>query len=162
MGPKDVIRNTFGMSDRIMNSYLSDLSDDDLLISPIKGMHPIALQLGHLIGTENYFAELLAPGKAPALPAGFKEAHDIKSTDLDPSKYLKKSEYLELAAGQRGAILAVLDSLSDADLDDTRDGTLPSWAPTVGAILSMTGWHGMMHFGQFVAVRRKLEKPIAI
>ncbi len=162
MGPKDVIRNTLNTSDHIFQAYVKDLSDADFRLRPIDGMHPIALQLGHLIVTERMFNELIAPGRAPALPEGFEAAHDIKNASLDDSGYLTKSQYLELASAQRAATLAALDSVTDADLDDTRGGTLPQFAPTVGVVLSMAGLHGLMHFGQFVAVRRALHKPIAI
>ncbi len=34
--------------------------------------------------------------------------------------------------------------------------------PTLGAVLLLAGSHVLMHSGQFVSVRRKLGKPIAI
>ena len=55
MGPKDVIKQTLDMSDFILNKYIDDLSDADLRVRPIEGMHPIALQLGHLIAGEQMF-----------------------------------------------------------------------------------------------------------
>ena len=45
------------MSDFIIKSYLDDLSDADLRLRPVEGMHPIALQLGHLIVAERMFME---------------------------------------------------------------------------------------------------------
>ena len=65
MGPKDVIRNTLEMSDFIIKSYIKDLSDADLRLRPVEGMHPIALQLGHLIAAERLFMEWIKPGSAP-------------------------------------------------------------------------------------------------
>jgi len=162
MGPKDVIRNTLITSDHIFQAYVGDLSDADFRLRPIEGMHPIAVQLGHLLVTERMFTEMIAPGSAPALPEGFEAAHDIKNASLDDSGFLTKSKYLEIAAAQRAATLAALDSVTDGDLDDTKGGKLPQFAPTVGAVLSMVGLHGLMHYGQFVAVRRALKKPVAI
>ncbi len=161
MGPKDVIRNTLDTSDYILKSYVKDLSDDELRIRPVEGMHPIALQLGHLIGAERMFNELIKPGSAPPLPEGFAEAHDIKNDTGDDSRFKTRDEYLRLLDEQRATIKANLESVSDADLDDNRDGKLPEWAPTVGAVLNMAGLHALNHSGQFVAVRRKLNKPIA-
>ena len=43
MGPKDVIKQTLDMSDFILHKYLDDLSDADLRLRPVEGMHPIAL-----------------------------------------------------------------------------------------------------------------------
>jgi hypothetical protein len=161
MGPKDVIRNTLDISDFILKSYVKDLSDADLRVRPVEGMHPIALQLGHLIVAERMFNEWIKPGAAPALPEGFAEAHDIKKDEGDDSRFKTRDEYLKLMDEQRTATRAALESISDAELDDNRNGTLPEWAPTVGAVLNMAGMHPLNHSGQFVAVRRLLKKPIA-
>jgi uncharacterized damage-inducible protein DinB len=160
MGPRDVIRHTLDMSDIIIKSYLKDLSDADLRLRPVEGMNPIALQLGHLIVAERMFKEWIKPGSAPPLPEGFQEAHDLKKANGDEARFLTKDEYLKLWDEQRAATKAVLDSVSDADLDDNRDGKLPQFVPTVGAVLNMAGIHAINHSGQFVAVRRMLKKPI--
>jgi hypothetical protein len=161
MGPKDVIKQTLDMSDFIMDKYLAELSDDDIRLRPIEGMHPIALQLGHLIAGERMFIELVKPGSSPPLPDGFKEAHDFKNKDLTDGGFLSKDKYVELMKAQRAATLATLEAVPDSDLDDNRDGKLPSFLPTVGAALLFAGLHSMNHTGQFVAVRRALKKPIA-
>jgi hypothetical protein len=161
MGPKDVIRLTLDTSDSIIKRYTEDLSDADLRLRPIEGMNPIALQLGHLILAERYFAELVKPGMSPALPAGFAEAHDLKKERKDDSGFASKTEYLKLWDAQRAATKAVLDNVPDSDLEDTRGGKLPPFAPTVAAILNLVGGHALSHAGQFVAVRRTLKKQIA-
>jgi hypothetical protein len=161
MGPKDVIKQTLDMSDFILNKYVDDLSDADLRLRPVEGMHPIALQLGHLILAEQMFTNMIKPDSAPALPDGFKEAHDLKNKELSDSGFVGKHKYIELFAAQRAATKAVLDAIPDSELDDTRDGKLPPFFPTVGAVLLMTGVHSLNHSGQFVAMRRALKKPIA-
>jgi hypothetical protein len=160
MGPKDVIKQTLDMSDFILDKYLSDLSEADLRLRPIEGMNPIALQLGHLVVAEHMFNNMINPGSAPALPDGFKEAHDLKNKELTDAGFVSKDKYIELLKVQRAATKAVLEALSDSDLDDTRDGKLPTFAPTVGALLTITGAHALGHYGQFVAVRRMLKKPV--
>ena len=161
MGPKDVIRKTLDMSDFILKAYVNDLSDADLRLVPVEGMHPIALQLGHLISAERYVKEMIKPGSAPPLPEGFAEAHDIKNADLDDSGFVSKEKYLELLAAQRSVTKELLEAVPESELDDTRDGKLPTWIPTVGDALALPGLHCLMHYGQFVAVRRALKKPIA-
>jgi hypothetical protein len=161
MGPKDVIKQTLDMSDFILHKYVDDLSDADLRLRPVDGMHPIALQLGHLILGEQMFNNLINPGSAPTLPDGFKEAHDLKNTELSDSGFVSKEKYIELFAAQRAATKALLDALPESDLDDTRDGKLPKFFPTVGSVLVMAGVHSLNHSGQFVAMRRALKKPIA-
>jgi hypothetical protein len=162
MGPKDVILKTMDMSDSVINKYLDDLSDADLRLVAVEGMHPIALQLGHLILSERRMVEMVKPGMSPALPPGFDEHHDIKNPPGDDTHFMTKQEYLNLRAAQRAATKKALESVSDAELDDTRDGKLPARLPTVGAVFNMAGLHAMNHSGQFVVVRRSLKKPIAI
>jgi hypothetical protein len=161
MGPKDVIKQTIDMSDFILNKYLDDLSDQDIRLRPIEGMHSIALQLGHVIAGERMFVEMVKPGSSPPLPEGFNEAHDLKNKDLSDAGFLSKDKYIALLKAQRAATLKVLDEIPESELDDNRDGKLPTWLPTVGAALHMAGLHSMNHSGQFVAVRRALKKPIA-
>ena len=161
MGPKDVIKQTLDMSDFILNKYVNDLSDADIRLRPVEGMHPIALQLGHLIVAEQMFNNMVNPGSAPELPDGFKEAHDLKNKELSDAGFVSKNKYIELFAAQRAATKAFLEAIPDSELDDTRDGKLHSFFPTVGAVLVMAGVHSLNHSGQFVAVRRALKKPIA-
>ncbi len=152
---------TFATSERTVGSYLGDLTDADLLVVPIPGMHPIALQLGHLISVENWLGDTLSPGSMPALPDGFKENHNVKSPPADSSGYLTKAEYQSIWDAQRTAIKGFLESIAESELEDTHDGKLPPFAPTVAAVLNAVGLHPLMHAGQFVAVRRSLNKPIA-
>jgi len=163
MSPKDALRLSIGMSDYIINAYIGDLSDADLFIRPVPGMNHIAWQLGHLIAAEHRFVEMVQPGSCPALPAGFDEAHSKEMTTIDePSKFCTLAKYQDLWKAQRAATLAVLNSVPESDLDKTDPEKYPEWAPTVAALLAMTGTHALMHCGQFVAVRRQLGKPVAI
>jgi hypothetical protein len=161
MGPKDVIRKTLDMSDYILKSYVKDISDEELRLVPVEGMHPIALQLGHLICVEKWLLDKVEPGILRALPDGFEAAHDIKTANDDLSRFATKNEYVRLWDEHMAATIATLDSVKESELDDNRDGKLPQFAPTVGMVLNMVGVHALSHVGQFVAVRRLLKKPIA-
>jgi uncharacterized damage-inducible protein DinB len=161
MGPKDIIAKTLDTSDLILKKYLDDLSDADLKLRPFEGFNPIALQLGHLISAERMFAEMVTPGSSPPLPEGFAEKHDLKKQSSDDSRFSTKDEYVKLWDAQRAATKKVLAGVADSDLEDTRGGRLPQFAPTVAAILNLAGMHAVSHAGQFVAVRRMLKKPIA-
>jgi hypothetical protein len=161
MGPKDIINKTLDLSDFILKSYVGDLTDAELKLVPIEGMNPIALQLGHLISAERMFAELVKPGVSPALPSGFEEAHSLKDQKGGDSRFLSKDEYMKLYEAQRAATKAVIESTADSELEDTRGGKLPQFAPTVADVLNIAGAHSLNHSGQFVAVRRLLKKPVA-
>lgn len=164
MNAKDAILTSFGLNDNILNAYLGDLSDADLLLRPVPGQNHIAWQLGHLISSERMFVEGIKPGSCPPLPAGFDEAHDTKGSSKsdDASKFLTKDRYLELYRAQRAATKKVLEGLSESDLDAPGHESVREFAPTVGAVMVLLGDHVTMHVGQFVSVRRKLQKPVTI
>jgi hypothetical protein len=164
MNAKDAMLQTYQMSKTILDSYLGDLTDADLLVRPVAGQNHIAWQLGHLISSERHMIEKLKPGSSPPLPAGFDEAHNRDSATIDdPKKFHSKAEYLKLMQAQRDATIKVLQGMSDAELDAPNPGAGPvRMLPTVGSVLNLVGNHVMMHVGQFVSVRRKLNKPVTI
>lgn len=165
MTAKDVLLESYGLNEMLLNAYLGDLSDADLLIRPIEGQNHIAWQIGHLIASENMMLEGLKPGSSPALPAGFAEAHNAKNGSAqsdDPTKFKTKDEYLALFKAQRAATIEALKAFPDADLDAPGPEATRSYAPTNGSLFNMIGSHVTMHVGQFVSVRRKLGKPVTI
>ena len=100
MGPKDVILKNLELSDLVIKKYLDDLSDADLALEPVEGMHSIAVQLGHLIDGERMFIEYVSPGISPELPAGFADSHSLKAETRD-RKLASKDEYVKLWDAQR-------------------------------------------------------------
>lgn len=162
MSAKDVIRASLETSRLIVDSYLDGLTDTDILVRAVPGMNHIAWQLGHLIESEREMVELVKPGSAPALPEGFAEAHSKETTtNDDPTKFQSLDEYKALWKAQRDATDAILDATPESDYSRT-DPSFPPYASSVGALLLMTANHPLMHAGQFVAVRRLLNKPISI
>ena len=161
MHAKDVILQNLNLSDMVLKKYVEDLDDKEFLIEPETGMNPIALQIGHLIAVEHDMVNAVKPGAAPALPEGFAALHNLKEKAADP-KYPSKSEYLSLWDAQRSATKAVVEGLSDADFDTPSPERWQRMAPTFGHILNMAGGHTLMHVGQFVPVRRKVNKPVVI
>jgi hypothetical protein len=165
MNAKDAILGTYAMGERVFSRYLEDLGDADLLVRPVPGQNHIAWQLGHLLLSERGMVESIKPGSSPALPAGFEEAHgrDEGSTKSDDAgRFASKAEYVELMKAQREATRALLAGLSDAELEAPAAERFQRMAPKVGDVLLLVGTHALMHVGQFVGVRRKLEKPVAI
>lgn len=162
MTSKDVIKNTIGMCHEVLTAYLSDLSDADLMIRAVPEANHIAWQLGHLIASERQMlADCGYP--MPDLPEGFAESYTKETaTSDDPGKFLKKEEYLSLLAQQRAATVAALETAPEADFDKPTPEAMHEFAPTVGIVFNVVGIHEMMHGAQFVAVRRKLGKPVMI
>ncbi|QOJ13503.1 MAG: DinB family protein [Planctomycetia bacterium] len=162
MTPQDAIKLGLDSAQFLMTTYLSDLSDDELRIRPLPGMNHIAWQLGHLIVSERDMASAVG-AKIPELPAGFADAHTMDAAKSDNSQqFTTKQAYLELFATIRAAALASLAATPASKLSEPSPEKMRSYAPTVAAVYTLLGTHQMMHVGQWVALRRKLNKPVVI
>lgn len=160
MTPQQAIKLCLDCSDMIVQMYLGDLTDADLLVRAVPGSNHIAWQLGHLITSEREFTEVAKPGVSPALPADFEKKHSKETANSDkPSDFLKKSEYLSLYQKQREATLKALDSLSASDLDKPGLEKHKEYVKNLGDMMSLQGSHWLMHAGQWAIVRRKLGRP---
>jgi len=162
MKATDVIRTALTSTKNLLEQYVSDLSDADLLVRPVPGANTIAWQLGHLIAAEPYLVRQALPEAAyPELPAGFDQAYGKEGAAADvPRGVLTRAQYVELFNKCRAATLAAVAKLSDADLDRPTQGNMARFAPTLGEMLVLVANHVMMHAGQFTVVRRKLGKPV--
>ncbi len=158
----DVLRASLGTSKFMIEWVISDLSDADLLVRPVPEANHFAWQLGHLIESErSMLLEQCPSAVMPELPAGFAEAHSKATAASDgPQEFRSKDEYVALLGIIRGATLAELGRMTDADLDRATVGSLAEFFPTLGSIFSMFSDHIMMHMGQATVVRRKLGKPV--
>ena len=160
MNGKQAIQTALTGTQNILTMALGDLADADLLVRPVPAANHIAWQLGHLISAEVHLVRAQLPDAAyPELPAGFAEKHAQGKTKED-SGFGTKAQYLDLFGKVRGATLAALDRLSDADLDRPNKGRMGQFAPTLGALFILVANHSLMHSGQFSVVRRKLGKPV--
>jgi hypothetical protein len=159
MNAKDAIRASMSIADFMMESYLTDITPDELLVRPAPDANHLAWQLGHLISAERRLVEAAAPGSMPPLPDGFAERHtkDTAASD-NRADFLSKDEYLKLAKTIRAGTLKILDSLSDADLDRPVSGRVPPFVKRAGDCFVTVGTHWILHSGQWVILRRKLGR----
>lgn len=96
----------------------------------------------------------------PNLPAGFTEKYSRDNAiHDDPTKFCTKDELIAVYQTQRHAVLATLAQTADGDW---QKATGISYAPTVASMYTMMGGHWLMHCGQWVIVRRQLNKPVVI
>ena len=159
MTAKEVIRHVVEFCHEVTRGYLNDLTDKELFVRAVPGSNHIAWQLGHLLSSEQQMLTGIGH-KAPALPAGFAEAHTKEtSTSDDPAKFFKKADYLTLMDKMKAASLAAIDATPEKDLDKPGPESMRQYAATNAAVLTLLGTHWLMHAGQFVPVRRKLGKP---
>jgi hypothetical protein len=153
---QQAIREVIEMGNTVAMSYLSDLSDEELLRRPHPGCNHINWQWGHLIVSENGLVNQAVPGSMPPLPAGFAERYTPATAGSDDSSaFATKEELLAIMAEQRQATFAALEQTTADDLDRP---TGIEYAPNVAAIFSLQGTHWLMHAGQWVVVRRQLGR----
>jgi len=162
MDTRGAYKNCLASSQFVVEKYLADLTDAELLARPIPGINHIAWQLGHIIAAEHDMVEAVRPGSMPALPAGFREKHTKEAaTSDDPKQFATKEEYLAAMKKQRAGTLAVLESLKDADFDAPAPEAMRAFLQSTGDVFSMQSTHWLMHAGQWAVIRRKLgRKPL--
>lgn len=164
MNAIQAIQASAATSDAVLKSYFEDLTDAELMTRPHAGCNHLAWQLGHLIVSERMLLSMMKPGAEPDLPEGFAEAYarDKPCTD-NASDYHTKAEYLELFDHVRGASAAALATVTEEEFDaENPVERMRERFPTLGAMWVLTASHPMMHAGQFVPVRRELDKPVVI
>ena len=163
MDTKAAIAATLDTSSFVLNGYVADLSDVDLMQRPGEGCNHLAWQLGHLISSEVMLLGMVAPGAEPELPEGFADKHSKEQVGNDnPADFCTKQEYLDLFDKVHAASKAALEKVSEADFDQPAPENFRQMFPTMGNVWILLATHGMMHAGQFVPVRRKLGKPIVM
>lgn len=163
MRAHDVIVQMLDTARFVTATYLSDLSDEELLVRPVSGAHHIAWQLGHLLHSECSMIDGVRTGVAPQLPPGFAEHHSKEAASDDVSEhFLSKGEYLTLMARVREATRSLLTQFSEEQLDLPGPEAMRSYAPTIGSVFLMIGSHEIMHSGQIAVIRRKLSKAVLI
>jgi hypothetical protein len=159
MNAKEAIRTTMNTADFMVESYLTDIKPEEMLVRSVPGANHLAWQLGHLISAERRLVEAAAPGSMPALPDGFAERHtkDTAASD-NRADFLSKDEYLKLAKTVRAATLKALDKISDTDLDRPVTGRVPPFVKSAGDCFVTAGGHWILHAGQWVVLRRHLGR----
>lgn len=163
MKAQDVLKASLKTTQMIFHSYVNDLTDAELLERPGPGCNHLAWQLGHLISSNSSILNTIAPGAAPTLPAGFDDQHSkAMATSQDYSGFLTKEQYLELFRKLDEATLATFDRLTEDDLDKPSPENWRGKFPTLGSLAVLLASHTMMHVGQWVPIRRRLQKPVLI
>ena len=159
MNFKDAVRTQFTVADFMVDKYLADLTQSELLTRPAPDANHIAWQLGHLISAETRLIEAAAPGSMPACPTVFtKGIPKIRPRAITrPIFSLRKStSSLPNPCGQRRS--KRLDAQSESDLDRPVTGRLPPWIKCAGDCFVTAAGHWVLHAGQWVVLRRKLGR----
>jgi hypothetical protein len=148
----------------ITNWMLSDFRDADMLVRPVPGANHAAWQIGHVTVAESGIARTLKADAVIELPAGFAARFSKETVAVDdPAQFPTKAALLEQLGKVRGAIVAIVKSMSESDLATPVPGPMAELFPTKGHfIVNLIPMHLTMHIGQIQVIRRKLGKPILL
>lgn len=158
----EAIASSLESTGQMLELFLSDLNDKDILVCPVEGANHIAWQVGHLISSEKFMMAGNLPGvQFEESPAGFDAIHSRESTSKSATQgFLTKDAYVDLFRKTRAATLKAIRNLKDSDLETPTTGRLAVKAPTIGKLFLLCSHHTLMHMGQFSVARRKLGKPV--
>ena len=163
MRAKDAIKISIETADMIAQTYLADLTDEEMMRRPHQKCNHIKWQLGHLILSDHEMINGCWPGALPDLPHGFEQQYaKEQSTSDNADDFHSKSELMKWYKIQRESVLTKLDEISDADLEKEAPETIRSYAPSLGAAFCMIGIHWTMHSGQWAVIRRQLGREVLI
>jgi len=133
-----------------------DFEGDHVVHQVFEGSTHCLWILGHVAVTDNMVISQIDASRKKEL-AGYWEKVGMGSTPVgDAGQYPTKDELLAALAERRQVLLDLVDGLTDADLARATTGPIKDFAPTIGELLRMGGWHEVMHAGQLSLIRRSL------
>lgn len=145
-----------------LEALLADIDGKDAVTAPTSrgGNHPL-WALGHMTYSEAMLIGGCVRNDKPSMPD--LEALFGKGVEpvADASKYPSKAQLLERYRAVRKETLAVLHTLSDADLDRETTAQKKELFGTVGRCFALLISHQAFHAGQIADARRAMgRKPV--
>jgi uncharacterized damage-inducible protein DinB len=162
MEHRQMLADSYASNLELLKRTLADFSEADMMRRPAPKANHAMWQLGHLVSSEASMLNAVAPGTAPALPAGFDQrfGHDMTSCD-DAAKFAStKAQLLDLMTKVRQATIQWIKAVNLADLDKPTPESMRHYAPTFGHVAMLVPGHTTMHVGQMQVIRRALGKPV--
>jgi hypothetical protein len=148
------ILQTKGMVDM----FLKDFSDADMMFRPAKTANHAIWQMGHLANSvrgmvTNCDSSIAFPFEDDTRFGKSKASFDDAAFFPNKAEILSRfDQAMDIAAGW-------VAKLSDADFAKPTPEQMKNFAPTVGNVAILLASHPFMHLGQFQVTRRALGKP---
>ncbi len=161
MQSKEVLQNLM-RSDQMVLPLILDMQDAPLTFpTPKGGNHPLWV-LGHLTyGEGNLFWHLMRGEPNPV--AEWESIFDMQTEAVDdPDHYPAFDDVLAKHYQIHGEAQALLDSLSEEELDQPSKNVPAEWASSFGTwrqCFMMCGIHWLSHRGQVADARRAAGRP---
>jgi DinB superfamily len=149
------ILQTKGMIDM----FLKDFSDADMLFRPAKTANHAIWQMGHLANSVRGMVTTCDPSVAFPFEDDTRFGKSKASID-DPAFFPTKAELVGRFDKAMDIAAAWVAKLSDADLAKPTPERMQAFMPTVANVAILLAAHPFMHMGQFTVTRRAMGKPI--
>ena len=149
------ILQTKGMVD----SFLKDFTDAEMLFRPAKAANHAIWQMGHLSNSVRNMVSACDPSVVFPFEDDTRFGKSKASSD-DPAAFASKADLLGRFDRAMDIAANWVAKLSDADLAKPTPERMQRFAPTVGSVAILLASHPFMHLGQFSVMRRALGKPI--
>lgn len=152
----DLIRINLHNSRKHVLARIEDMAQHGMVAPTPNGGGHTLWTLGHLAYIEGLVVQQFMLGRAHPL-AEWLELFDGDTVSMDSSHYPSFSEVLATCHQMREQSLAILDNLSEADLDNASQHIPQGHADTFGTYrhcLQYAADHWYMHRGQLAACRR--------
>ena len=160
MNTIDTIKYSIRMADMIVQGYLGDLTQDEMMHRPCEGGNHITWQLGHLLKSTFGIAAGSMPTPLPELPEGFGDKYTKETAASDNLEdFHTKEELMSLYNAQRDALIEGIEKLTEADMQKDAPEHFKQIATTAGEINAFQPLHWLMHVGQWAVIRRQLGRP---
>jgi hypothetical protein len=162
MSAKQRLRKQLDAAREYSSSLLADFKTPE---EWTRQVHPNANHAlwfaGHMAVSDNFFVASVAPDRAARRPE-FEKAFGTGSQPTNnPADYPPPDDVLAFMNERRAALLEVLDSLDETDLERPLPKGTPDFLPDVGSVFETAVWHEGLHSGQLSVCRRSLgHKPV--
>ena len=152
----DLIRGNLTKSEKRVLARVEEMSDHCLVFPTPKGGGHTLWVLGHLAYIEALVIRGFMLGETNPL-ADWEEIFDGADTTGDISRYPPFEQVLSMCREMRGSTVALLDSLTEADLDQVSAKSPKGYDDTFDTYrlcLQFVADHWYMHRGQLADARR--------
>ncbi len=159
MGSLSILSRTgFMLADFLLEKYLEDMTDQDLLV-PIDGLiNNWNSQLAHLINSEVFHIGSLGYGQDIQLSDAFLKIYADQQTPGKQKDYLSKEELLREQRSVRNQSLAILDAIPETDHYRAPPETLAYFAKDIHGVFTGEVAHWSHHLSQLAIIRKHLGK----
>ncbi len=150
---KEALRFSRGFTNQLLDKFESD-GDWTYQAHP-KANHALWCA-GHLALTDDFFVGMLDPSKATDMSKA-QELFGMGSEPVgDASVYPKPAELRKHLNDSHQKLMAILDGMSEEDLDKPTPEGSPDFLPTVESVFRLAVFHEGIHAGQATIANRGL------